>query len=78
MATTLTLNKRGFDRACERAQVFGAEAIAAHMQINRSTYRRVRSGQLAPGPRFIASALAAFPAFTFEELFTIATKDVAA
>jgi hypothetical protein len=46
-----------------------AEAIG----VNPATYSRVTRGLTAPGERFIAGTLAAFPEMSFEDLFEVAT-----
>lgn len=51
-----------------------AQAKALHM--SRAVLSRVRNGRAAPGPEFIASAMAAFPGTRFEEMFRVVTKAV--
>lgn len=36
-------------------------AFAARMGVNRETWRRIRTGMMAPGPRTLRGVMAAFP-----------------
>jgi hypothetical protein len=44
---------------------------AAHIGIDRSTYSRIRRGEIVPGERFIGGCLVAFPEASFEDLFAV-------
>lgn len=59
---------RGWKNDTQKAEGIG---------IDPSVFRRVRSGDVAPGVRFIAGVLAALPEWPFSELFVvdIATSD---
>jgi len=48
-------------------------ARAERIGVERSTYSRVRTGEIQPGPRFIAGCLRAFPDLRFEDLFEVAS-----
>jgi hypothetical protein len=50
-------------------------ALAKGMEINRSTVARVLSGDLNPGPAFIAGALTALTPMQFDDLFEIVRTD---
>jgi hypothetical protein len=47
------------------------QAIATHLGVSRTTVKRMLSGELAPGERFIARTLAAFPDLKFDDLFEV-------
>ena len=53
---------RGLVTDSARAELIGVE---------RSTYSRVRSGEIQPGNRFIAGCLLAFHDLRFEDLFEV-------
>ncbi|MFD1146017.1 transcriptional regulator [Saccharothrix hoggarensis] len=46
-------------------------SAAKALGVNRSTVTRVGSGELQPGPRFIAGALTALPRMRFHDLFEV-------
>jgi hypothetical protein len=50
-------------------------ALARAMEVNRSTVARVFSGQLKPGPAFIAGALTALAPLEFVDLFEVVHSD---
>jgi hypothetical protein len=52
-------------------------AKAACLGISRSTWYRILNGDMAPGERFMARALAAFPELKFEDLFEVIEGDAA-
>ena len=54
--------KHGLTTDKERAERIG---------VARSTYSRIRSGDIIPGERFIAGCLVAFPDASFEDLFAV-------
>lgn len=63
-----------FDRFDSAAAARGLDtdaAIADHLGIDRATMWRIRQRRIAPGERFIAATLAAFPDLTFDALFTV-------
>lgn len=53
-------------------------ARAEHIGVDRSTYSRIRNGEIIPGERFIAECLRAFPDLRFEDLFTVESEQVPA
>lgn len=44
---------------------------ADRIGVARSTYSRIRSGEIVPGERFIVGCLVAFPDAKFEDLFAV-------
>lgn len=62
------------DRIDEIATARGLASDSARAErigVDRSTYSRVRAGEIVPGHRFIAGCLRAFPDLKFEDLFTV-------
>ena len=49
-------------------------AIAKHLRVSHTTVQRTLSGDMAPGERFIAKALAGFPDLEFADLFEVVDK----
>jgi len=52
-------------------------ARAERIGVDRSTYSRIRSGDIRPGERFIAGCLRAFPDLKFDDLFIVESGPVA-
>ncbi|WP_447002449.1 transcriptional regulator [Saccharothrix isguenensis] len=71
MAHTVKLRTDTFNKAMRLAGSQSDYAMAKAMGINRSTIARVTSGELRPGPVFIASALTALAPMQFHDLFEI-------
>lgn len=65
---TLAINEAGWRAACQRHGLFGDTAIAAYLGLTYTTLYRVRTGRLAPGPKFIAHATMRLG--NYNELFT--------
>jgi len=70
---TIRLIPDGWDRNVARLQLEdeSEDAVAAAVGINAVTIWRVKTGQAAPGTKFIASALKAMRTARFEELFEV-------
>ncbi|MFE9748271.1 transcriptional regulator [Saccharothrix saharensis] len=62
-----------FTKAAQLAGFRSDYTLAAAMGLNRSTVGRVVSGDLRPGPAFIAGALVALEPMNFDDLFAIVT-----
>ncbi|XVS62094.1 transcriptional regulator [Actinosynnema sp. CA-299493] len=62
-----------FTKAARLAGFRSDYKLAKAMGLNRSTVTRVLSGDLRPGPAFIAGALIALPPMSFEDLFEATT-----
>ena len=76
-ASAIRLRPEQFRR---RARLNGLEtdtALAAHIGINRSTLFRMLNGDAAPGEKFMAQVLAAFPGLKFEDIFEVVESDAA-
>jgi hypothetical protein len=52
-------------------------ALATRMGIDAGNLSRVLAGNQAPGPKFIASLVAAFPGLELDDLFEVVLEDVA-
>nr|WP_143532419.1 helix-turn-helix transcriptional regulator [Saccharothrix sp. ALI-22-I] len=72
MPHTVRLRSSLFTKATKLAGFRSDYALAKAMGINRSTISRVVSGEIQPGPAFIAGALIAFAPMQFEDLFEVA------
>ena len=44
---------------------------AERIGVDRSTFSRIRKGEIVPGERFIVGCLVAFPNAKFEDLFAV-------
>jgi hypothetical protein len=76
-ASAIRLRTEQFRR---RARLHGLDtdtALAAHLGINRSTLFRMLNGDAAPGEKFMAQVLAAFPELRFEDLFEVVESSAA-
>jgi hypothetical protein len=69
MAHTVKLRTDIFSKAMQLAGFRSDYGMAKAMGINRSTVARVVSGELRPGPVFIASALNTLAPMQFHDLF---------
>ena len=52
-------------------------ALAERMHYDAGNLSRVLSGKQAPGPKFIAALVAAFPGFDLDDLFEVSDRDAA-
>ncbi|RKT52470.1 transcriptional regulator [Saccharothrix australiensis] len=71
MSYTVRLRVEAFGKAVLLAGFASDYALAAAMGLNRSTVKRVRDGELRPGPAFIGGALKALAPLEFGDLFEI-------
>lgn len=71
MPHTIKLRTDVFTKAARLAGFRSDYALAKAMEVNRSTVTRVLSGELQPGPAFIAGALLALTPMQFDDLFNI-------
>lgn len=71
MALTIRLRGEAFGKAALLAGYASAYGLAKAMQVNRSTVKRVLSGELQPGPAFIGGALTALAPMQFDDLFEV-------
>ncbi|GAA3875728.1 hypothetical protein GCM10022243_45800 [Saccharothrix violaceirubra] len=58
-----------FAKAMALAGFRSDAAVARAMRVHRSTVKRIREGELLPGPAFIAGALSALRPMEFTDLF---------
>jgi hypothetical protein len=68
---TIRLRAETFAKALFLSGYRSDYSAAKAFGVNRSTVTRVRSGELQPGPRFIAGALTALAPMRFEDLFEV-------
>ena len=73
---TVRLRVAEFQRAARRSALYSDYVLASAMGVNRSTISRVVTGELRPGARFIAGALAAFAPIKvqFGDLFEVVSE----
>ncbi|MCC8245056.1 transcriptional regulator [Saccharothrix luteola] len=70
----VALRTDAFSKAVRLAGFRSDYKLAKAMGLNRSTVTRVMSGDLRPGPAFIAGALVVLPPMVFEDLFDVITN----
>jgi hypothetical protein len=71
---TVRLRTKSFANAAQLAGFTSDYGLASAMGLNRSTVKRVKSGELQPGPAFIGGALTALAPMQFEDLFEVAPE----
>jgi len=71
----IRLRAEQFRQHARRQGLKSDSASAAYLGMNRSTVRRVLNGEITPGERMIAAALAAFPELTFDDLFEVVVPE---
>ncbi|TQM83266.1 hypothetical protein FHX81_5684 [Saccharothrix saharensis] len=71
MPFTVRLKNDVFTKAVKLAGFPSDYSLSKKMEINRSTVARVLSGELNPGPVFIAGALKALTPMQFDDLFEV-------
>lgn len=69
----IRLRAEEFHRRAQKAGLTSDTDIAERLGMNRTTVWRVLDGSIAPGERFIAAVLAAFPRIRFAEVFEVIT-----
>ena len=68
---TIRLRKEQFRRHFRLLGLETTTAQAEHLGLSKWTITRLMNDNIAPGETVIASALAAFPALRFEDLFEL-------
>lgn len=71
MMATLKLRKDQLTKFRKLAGIETDAALAARMGIDAGNLSRVLRGAQQPGPRFIASLVAAFPGMDLDDLFEV-------
>ncbi len=71
MAKSVKVSVEAFRTAAKEMGYPSDYRLAKDMEIARSTLQRVLTGELQPGPGFIAGALTALPHKGFDDLFVI-------
>lgn len=66
------LRRERFEARVAELGMGTAKAVAAHIGIDPGTFSRLASGDVNPGERFIAAAIASGFASSFDDLFEIA------
>ena len=71
MEATLRLRMDQLGKLRKLAGLTTDAALAERMGIDAGNLSRVLSGKQAPGPKFIARIVAAFPGFDLDDLFVV-------
>jgi transcriptional regulator with XRE-family HTH domain len=71
MAATLTLRTGALDALRDTHGLTKDVQLAAAMNVSPASVSRVLAGEQAPGSRFMASLVTAFPGVTLDDLFEI-------
>jgi transcriptional regulator with XRE-family HTH domain len=77
MVATLQLRSEALGKYRKIAGIETNDALAKRMQIDAGNLSRVLSGKQTPGPKFIASLVAAFPGLELDDLFEVVMEDAA-
>lgn len=77
MVATLQLRTDALAKYRLIADVKTNDALAKRMGIDAGNLSRVLRGSQAPGPKFIASLVAAFPGLELDDLFEVVLEDAA-
>jgi len=75
MAASIRLRTRQFRKFAALKGWRSDEAASRALGVNPATLSRVLRGKTAPGERFIAATLAAFPEMDFADLFEVVVDD---
>ena len=75
LSASIALRSRQFQKFTALKGLRTDTAIAAAIGCDRGNLSRVLSGKQAPGARFIAGCLLAFPEVDFEDLFEVLPAD---
>jgi len=75
--TTLRLRSEQLSKLRKLAGLESNAALADRMQYDAGNLSRVLSGKQQPGPKFMASLVAAFPGFSLDDLFEVVEPDAA-
>ena len=60
-----------FEEYAGKAGLITDRERAERIGVDRSTFSRIRKGEIVPGERFIGGCLIAFPDAKFEDLFAV-------
>lgn len=71
MVATLRLRTTQLAKYRQLAGCTTDDALAKRMHVDPATVSRVLRGLQAPGPKFIASLVAAFPGLDLDDLFEV-------
>lgn len=75
MAASIALRTSQFRKYTAIAGMATDDAKAKALGVDPATLSRVLKGRCAPGARFIAGTLSAFPELDFEDLFEVVVTD---
>lgn len=75
MAATITLRLDAFRKYTKIAGLRNGTAIAEALGVDQGNLSRILAGRQAPGAKFIAACLAAFPDLDFADLFDVVPVD---
>lgn len=78
MIATLRLRSDALSKYRRIAGIETSDALAKRMGIDAGNLSRVLRGTQAPGPKFIASLVAAFPGLELDDLFEVVITEEAA
>jgi hypothetical protein len=78
MIATLRLKSEALSKYRRIAGIDTDSELAARMRIDAGNLSRVLKGTQAPGPKFIASLIAAFPGLELDDLFEVVVNGEAA
>ena len=77
MSATLRLRADQLAKLRKLAGLQTNASLAERMNYDAGNLSRVLAGKQAPGPKFIAALVAAFPGFDLDDLFEVTEKDAA-
>lgn len=77
MEATLRLKTEALAKYRKIAGIDTGEALAKRMGIDAGNLSRVLKGSQSPGPKFIASLVAAFPGLEIDDLFEVIVEEAA-
>ena len=77
MTTTLRLRTDQLEKMRRLAGIQTDAALAERMGVDPATVSRVLKGRNAPGPKFMAALVSAFPGFDLDDLFEVVTDTAA-
>lgn len=77
MVATLKLRMDQLTKLRKLARLESNAALADRMGYDAGNLSRVLSGKQAPGPKFIAALVAAFPGFDIDDLFEVVGGEAA-
>lgn len=75
LSASIALRSRQFQKFMALKGLKTDTAIAATIGCDRGNLSRVLAGKQAPGARFIAGCLVAFPELEFSDLFEVVDSD---